>query len=280
MTALTFYYRTFGFILRTLLWRINDDDDDDDDVFIGYIQLITSLLSIFYTTAQFPQQVRLLEKEEDQIKFFSMATVALLIWRTLIVGSRILVFVLFASLFHYWLFVVVGFHYLLMFALVFYQMRLSNKKLIRRMLYVVVTPFVYVFDFCVNWLQGPSRYWYVMCYVPMFCENVLMSGLVLWYASTMPSPAWYIVPGCVCVIVMFPLGVLSQLAYHRYWHPKVRRRRERTRSESGDGMTEKTSQPAQLRHLSWSEFRDKVIEHNRQLIDERYTTVDQLITET
>jgi len=37
-----------------------------------------------------------------------------------------------------------------------------------------------------------------MCYVPMYLENVLMSGLVLWSVSTTPSPAWYIVPGCVC----------------------------------------------------------------------------------
>ena len=230
---------------------------------LGYIQVITSLLNIFYTTAQFPHQVRLLKKEEDQIKFFSKATAALLVWRTLIVGSRILVFVLFASLFHSWLFVVAGFHYLLMFALVFYQMWLSEKKLLRRVLYTVVTPFVYIFDYCVNWLHGPSRYWYLMCYVPMYCENVLMSGLVLWHASTMPSPAWYIVPGCVCVVVMFPLGVLIQLAYYSYWHPKVRRTRERTRSEGGEPIINQTSQPTQLRYMSWSEFRHKVIEQNR-----------------
>ena len=155
-------------------------------LFIGYIQLITSLANIFYTTALFPQQVRLQRMKKDQIKLLSKATVALLIWRTLIVGLRILVFVLFASLFHYWLFVVVGFHYLLMFALVCYQMRLSIEKPISKIVYIFITPLVYVFDFCVNWLAGPTRYWYVMCYVPMFCENVLMSGLVLWYASTMP----------------------------------------------------------------------------------------------
>jgi len=234
-------------------------------VIIGYIQLITSLLSIFYTTAQFPQQVRLLEQEKDQIKFFSMATAALLIWRTFIVGSRILIFVLFASLFRHWLFVVVGLHYLLMFALVFYQMRLSDKKLIRRVLYILVTPFVYIFDFCVNWLNGPSRYWYVMCYVLMFCENILMSGLVLWYVRTMPSPAWFIVPGSVSVMVMFPLGVLSQMAYYRYWHPNVRRHGERSVPENSDKMNNTHPPPTQIRLLSWSEFRDKVIEQNRLL---------------
>ena len=205
---------------------------------------------MFYTTAQFPQQVRLLRPEDDQIKFFSMATGALLIWRTLIVGSRILVFVLFACIFRHWLFVFIGFHYLLMFALVCYQMSLTEKELIQRVLYSIVTPFVYVFDFCVNWLEGPTRYWYVMCYVPMFCENVLMSGLVLWYASTMPSPAWYIVPGCVCVMVMFPLGILVQLAYYRYWHPVVRR------EQVGP-------QPTQLRCLSWSKFGREVKKANR-----------------
>jgi len=214
-----------------------------------YVQLATSLLSIFYTTAQFPQQVRLQRKEEAQIETLSMATVALIAWRSLIVGSRMLVFILFASFFQYWLFVVVGCHYLLMFALVFYQMRFTNHKIIKRVVYNVVTPLVYIFDFCVNWLAGPTTYWFVMCYVPMFCENVLMSGLVLWYASSTPSPAWYIAPGCVCVMVMFPLGVLVQLAYYRYWHPKVRQfKRDK----------QQATQPTQLRYLTWSEFREKV----------------------
>ena len=131
----------------------------------GYVQLFTSLANIFYTTAQFPLQVRLQKPQEMQIKTFSIAMLALVIWRTLIVGSRILAFVFFASLFRHWLFVVVGCHYLLMFALVFYQLRFANQRLMNRVVYNIVTPLVYIFDFCVNWLKGPTTYWYVMCYV-------------------------------------------------------------------------------------------------------------------
>lgn len=189
---------------------------------LGYIQLITSLGNIFYTTALFPRQVRLQKKESAQIRTFSIATIVLLVWRTLIVGSRIMAFVLFASMFRYWLFVVTAFHYLLMFAMVFYQMWLTENTLpvIKKTVYNIVTPFVYIFDFCVNWLAGSTRRFYIMCYVPMYCENVLMSGLGLWYARTMTSPEWYIVLGCVCVIVMFPIAILAQVAYYRYWHPK------------------------------------------------------------
>jgi len=222
-------------------------------LFVGYIQLITSLANIFYTTAQFSQQVRLQRRKENQIKLFSKATVTLLIWRTLIVGSRILIFVLFASLFHYWLFAVVGFHYTLMFALVFYQMRLSIEPPIGKIVYNFITPLVYVFDFCINWLAGPTRYWYLVCYVPMFCENVLMSGLVLWYVRSVPNPAWYIEPGCACAIVMFPLGILVQVDYYRYWHPNVRRQQTEL-------------QPTQLSCLSWSKFRKEIKVANRQNI--------------
>ena len=238
-------------------------------LFIGYIQLITSLLSVFYTTAKFTRQVRLQKNEDDQIETFSKATAALIIWRTLIVGSRILVFVLFASLFRFWLFVVVGFHYLLMFAMVFYQLRFSVEPPIGIIVYNIITPFVYIFDFCVNWLAGPTFYWYLICYVPMYCENVLMSALVLWHASTIPSPAWYIVPGCVCVTVTFPLGVLIQLAYYRHWHPQVRRRI--VESEAADHQT---SQPTRIRCLSWSEFRDKVIEQNEYIMKDRHAAED------
>jgi len=189
-----------------------------------------------------------------------MATLALLVWRTLIVGSRILAFVLFATVFQYWLFAVVGFHYVIMFAMVFYQMRLGKKKFIRRLVYNIVTPLVYVFDFCINWLEGPTRYWYLICYVPMYVENVLMSGLVLWYVSTTPSPAWYIVPGCVCVLLMFPMGVLVQLTYYRRWHPKVRRTGEQLGAAAA--VDQQTAEPTQIRCLSWSLFRDNVAKKN------------------
>jgi len=231
--------------------------------FLGYVQLITSLISVFYTTAQFPQQVRLLDQEETHIKFFSKATAALLVSRTLIISSRIIAFLMFACLFNYWLFFIIGFHCLLMFALVSYQMYLAEKKLLQRVLYSIVTPFVYIFDFCVNWLHGPTRYWYVICYVPMFCENALMCAMVFLQVSYGKRLArrimgYRLVLGCLCVMVMFPVGVLIQLAYYRYWHPKIKLDKVQVRAE---GIT--SSHPTQLQCLSWSAFRDKVIEQNQ-----------------
>jgi len=129
----------------------------DAGVAADYIQLTTSLLSIFYTTATLPHQVRVLKPKDKQIKTLSMASVALIIWRSFMVGSRMPAFILFALLFHYWLFVIVGFHYCLMFAVVYNQMRLSKLELSKRVVYTVVTS---------------------------------------------PNRAWYIMPGCVAVIVV------------------------------------------------------------------------------
>jgi len=227
---------------------------------LGYIQLITSLLSIFYTTAQFPQQVRLQKPEDTQIRTFSVTTVALIVWRSLIVGSRILAFVLFASLFHSWLFVVIGFHYLLMFALVFYQMRLTQHKLYKRVVYNVVTPFVYIFDFCINWLEGPTRYWYVVVYVSIYCENLLMSALGLLYASSLPNAASYVVPCFVCVIVMFPAGILVQVAYYHSWHPKAPIAFKPNSSENNEPTRFKQS--ARFQCMTWSEFENKIKQEN------------------
>ena len=230
-----------------------------------YIQLSTSLMSIFFTTATFPHQVRLQQPEGARIKHISFATVALLIWRTLILGARILTFILFALLFRYWLFVVIGFHYLLMFALVFYQMRIIENTLkpIEKIVYNVLTPFVYIFDFCVNWLDGPSRYWYLMCYIPIYCENLIMSSFGLWYASTMPSPEWYIVPGCVCALVMFPVGIVAQFAYYRYWHPHspIARLPVPPMSSEVSGSTRET-ETAYLQLMTWSEFRTEINDSN------------------
>ena len=77
-----------------------------------------------------------------------------------------------------------------------------------------------------------------------------MSGLVLWYASTTPSPAWYMVPGCVSVIVMFPLGVLAQLAYYYNWHPSIK--------------SKQTIRPqtTRLPRMTWSEYHTGVVKAN------------------
>ena len=218
-------------------------------------------MSIFYTTATFPHQVRLQQPEDARIKLISFATVALLIWRTLIVGSRILTFILFALLFRYWLFVVIGIHYLLMFALVFYQMRIIENPLepIEKIVYNVVTPFIYIFDYCVNWLDGRSRYWYLMCYIPIYCENIIMSSFGLWYASTMPNPEWYIVPGCVCALVMFPVGILAQFAYYR-WHPHS----PIPPVTSEDSGSTRQTETECLQLMTWSEFRTEVNDVNKK----------------
>lgn len=192
-----------------------------------------------------------------------MASVALITWRSFIVGSRMLAFILFALLFHYWLFVIIGFHYCLMFAMVLYQMLHSKMEKSKRVVYTVVTPFIYVFDYCVNCLSGPTRYWYVMVYVSIYCENILMCAIGLWYASTLPNPAWYIVPGCACVMVMFPFGVLAQLAYYRYCHPNapvMKLALEEDPPENNDGDS---SQSMWLQHMTWSEFRANVKKANK-----------------
>jgi len=66
------------------------------------------------------------------------------------------------------------------------------------------------------------------------------------------------VPGCVCVMVMFPLGILVQLAYYRYWHPKIRSGKERTGLLGSEALNHQTSQPTKLRSFSWSGFLKEV----------------------
>ena len=182
------------------------------------------------------------------------------------VGSRMLAFILFALLFHYWLFVIVGFHYCLMFAVVYNQMRLSKLELSKRAVYTVVTPFIYIFDYCVNCIDGPTRYWYVMVYVLIYCENLLMCSMGLWYANTSPNRAWYIMPGCVAVIVMFPLGVLAQLSYYRYWHPNapvMQLTLEENLPENNDASGQQPTESMWLQHMTWTEFRADVKKANK-----------------
>ena len=56
---------------------------------------------------------------------------------------------------------------------------------------------------------------------------------------------------------MFPLGVLVQLAYFRYWHPNVAQRRWRHIDECEPPLT------TWLQPEKWSEFRGKVEKVNK-----------------
>jgi len=213
---------------------------------LGYIQLITSLLNIFYTTARYPYQIRLRTKEDNRIGTFFIGTVGLVVSRTLVVGSRVAMFLLFAKEFHCWLFAVVGFHYLFTFAVVFCQLWFSGENLIHRVVYNIVTPFVYTFDYCIDWMAGPNvnSYWYeilqmgtdtepirlLIWHLPTVSENLLIMWLpIIWFGDE-NNKHWYAMIGIICGIVMSGIGGVLQIPCYRYWRPKFERSSEQSRS--------------------------------------------------
>jgi len=135
-----------------------------------------------------------------------------------------MLFLLIAAAFHYWLFAVVGFHYLFTFAVVFCQLCNTEAKLIHRVVYNIVTPFVYIFDYCIDWIGGPNSDWYLIWLLPMNFEHVifmLIGGTLLFSDNTEPHHiSSYKLAAYTCSTIMLEFSLLIQWACYRYWYPK------------------------------------------------------------
>ncbi|KAK7461596.1 hypothetical protein BaRGS_00038640 [Batillaria attramentaria] len=136
-------------------------------------------------------------------------------WRVCETGGRVLCIALFASTFEYWVFGVVGFHFVVMFVwLVWSDLGDSvASKAIDGVL------FGYIMVFYIPFHLRPSRYMYLVYYALFYTENFLM--LALWAGMTSDRDAWFYIPAIVTVIVLFLLHIVAQLLYYKCFHPKA-----------------------------------------------------------
>ncbi|KAM5164228.1 XK-related protein 5 [Mantella aurantiaca] len=139
-----------------------------------------------------------------------------LLWRMGMVGTRVMALVVFARVFHFWVFAVAGAHWLVMsFWLVAQQTDVISRPCYWR-LFNILLGAVYVFCF-INVRDGPSRYRVAIFYVIMLLENCI---LLLLATDFLQGAVWSNVKLSVAVMSGFLIGCAALVIYYTLLHPK------------------------------------------------------------
>ncbi|KAM9316369.1 XK-related protein 5 [Gastrophryne carolinensis] len=139
-----------------------------------------------------------------------------LIWRMGMIGSRAMTLVVFARVYHSWVFAVGGGHWLVMsFWLVAQQSDVIRRPCYWR-LFNILLGAVYVFCF-INVRDGPSRYRIAVFYVIMLLENCI---LLLMATDFLQGAVWGNVKLSVAVMSGFLIGCAALIIYYTLLHPK------------------------------------------------------------
>ncbi|XP_069832060.1 XK-related protein 5 [Dendropsophus ebraccatus] len=139
-----------------------------------------------------------------------------LLWRMGMIGTRVMALIVFARVYHFWVFAVGGAHWLVMsFWLVAQQTDVISTPCYWR-LFNILLGAVYVFCF-INVRDGPSRYRVAIFYVIMLLENCI---LLLLATKFLQGAVWSNVKLSVAVMSGFLIGCAALVIYYTLLHPK------------------------------------------------------------
>ncbi|XP_074009919.1 XK-related protein 5 [Numenius arquata] len=144
------------------------------------------------------------------------AILCLLLWRTGMLGTRVLSLVLFARLYSFWVFAVAGVHWLLMaFWLVAQQTDIVAQPC-RWRLFNCLVGAVYIFCY-INVRPGPSKHRVAVFYAIMLMENALLLLLATRFLQAELRSSL-----CVTGAVMSGsvIGAAALVVYYSLLHPK------------------------------------------------------------
>ncbi|XP_067401082.1 XK-related protein 5 [Emydura macquarii macquarii] len=139
-----------------------------------------------------------------------------LLWRTAMLGSRVVALVLFAKVYAVWIFAVAGAHWLVMsFWLVSQQTDIVAGSCHWRLFNFLVGA-VYIFCY-INFQAGPSKYRVAVFYVIMLAENVF---LLLLATDLVQGVLWGSLFTAGTVMAGFVMGSAALVIYYSLLHPK------------------------------------------------------------
>ncbi|GFY51854.1 XK-related protein 6 [Trichonephila inaurata madagascariensis] len=182
---------------------------------LNLVSTVLSLFSVCWALASFSKNVR--RRNIHKLVLTWLGVIFQFFWRLGTVSSRVVVLTVYATLYHYWVFLVISLHWLTMFLWlispknVFHGESISVKK---KTIYSMLIAFVYIFCY-INLQEINSRQKMIAFYVTMFLENSLLmavflflKGQVVWFHNISLIVAWG----------GFFLGIAFMILYYRFFH--------------------------------------------------------------
>ncbi|NXM08599.1 XKR5 protein, partial [Tyrannus savana] len=173
-----------------------------------------SLLSLAWALVSYSHFTRLLKP--GHLSLPAMAVLCLLLWRTGMLGTRVLALVLFARLYSFWVFAVAGAHWLLMsFWLVAQQTDIVAQPC-RWRLFNGLVGAVYIFCY-INVRPGPSKTRVSVFYAIMLMENTLLLLLATRFLQAELRNSLGVTGAVMSGSV---IGAAALVVYYSLLHPK------------------------------------------------------------
>ena len=180
---------------------------------LNIVSAVLSLFSVCWALASFSKNVRL--QNVHRLVLTWLGVIFQFLWRLGTVISRVTSLTVYASLYSYWIFLVIILHWVSMFLWlispknVFHGEKISR---LRKSLLAGLIAFVYIFAY-VNLQEVKHRQKMITFYVVMFLENWLL--VCLWLVGIWPNRPdnWYIIP--LMVLGSFSFGMGFMVLYYR-----------------------------------------------------------------
>ena len=140
-------------------------------------------------------------------------TIVQFLWRFFMIASRVMALALFASEFTYYISIVCGVHWLIMFIWIVSMKTSFCTNRIEELFYNAVLSIIFIFCYF-NPVDGQSRKRYIFYYTVMFIENLII--LLLWYNVCDPSK-WYRLPAFLLYFFNFFISLIFMVIIIDYY---------------------------------------------------------------
>lgn len=183
---------------------------------LNVVSASLSLFSVCWALASFSKNVRL--QKVHRLVLTWLGVIFQFIWRLGTVTSRIASLTVYASVYKYWVFLVIILHWFSMLLWlispknVFHGERISK---VRKTLLSALIAFVYIFAY-INLQEVNHRQKMFIFYIVMFLENALLVSLWLAGIWDRRTEQWHVTP--MLILGTFVVGIFFMLLYYRFFH--------------------------------------------------------------
>ncbi|XP_013149312.1 PREDICTED: XK-related protein 6-like [Papilio polytes] len=180
---------------------------------LNVISASLSLFSVCWALASFSKNVRL--QNVHRLVLTWLGVIFQFLWRLGTISARICALTVYALVYEYWVFLVIGLHWVSMFLWllsprnVFHGERISRP---RKAYLSALIAFVYVFAY-INLQELNHRQKMVIFYCVMCVENWVLV-CAWWWSGRAARPA----PAAAAAAAAFCAGLAFMLLYYRYFH--------------------------------------------------------------
>lgn len=205
-----------------LIWQKPSASEMTD---LNIVSTALSLFSVCWALASFNKNVR--SHNVHRLVLTWLGVICQLAWRLGTVTSRCLALTVYATVYGFWVLLVISLHWISMFLWLISPKNVFHGEkmpILKKIGLSMLIAFCYIFCY-INLQEVNSRRKMTAFYLVMLLENTLLVSV--WLGGLRVKP-WYQHSVTAVVFIAFALGILFMLLYYRHFH--VRRLQQHSNS--------------------------------------------------